>query len=181
MKITTNFTFPYHRLVSVLVGLGWSLVLLAVGLGAFLVVSASHFRNENPGLTKKLQEINRAPAIETKTVLMPSADNLDNLKSRLKGLNAMDVGMGRSLASVLARLEKLLPGGARLLSFQGDQSTQEIQLMVEAENLDDLSKFLSALENDSSFSKVNLTKQSRSANDKKTWVQFSVDMIGSPR
>jgi len=181
MKITTNFSFPYHRLVSGFAGIGWGLILLALSFGAFLIISTSRYQKEDPGLKADLETLNHLPAVELKPSLVPSAGDLNNLKGRLNKLNAMQAGTGRSLASLLARLEKLIPPGARLLSFQGDQGTLEIQLTVEAENLDDLSKFLSALENDGSFYKVNLTKQSRNSNDKKNWVQFSVDMIGSPQ
>lgn len=180
MKVTTNFCFPFDRLILVFVGMGWGLAVLGFLLVVTLVFSASRFTKENPILKSRLEELRHNPVVETKPAFMPSAGDMADLSGRLHILNGMGAGSGKPLSALLARLEKLLPSGARLLNFHGDQSTGEVQLTVEAVSLEDLSKLLTALENDGTFSKVNLTKQSRSLNDKGAWVQFSVDMIGSP-
>lgn len=179
MKFKTNFTFPFGRLVPVLITAGWCLVFLALAGAAGLSVSAVADRRANPGLKSDLEDLRKSPVEKAPLTAMPSNQDLNELRRRLKELNALEAGGGRSVSAVLSRLEGLLPPGARLLSFQQDQLSGEIQLTLEAVSLEDLSKVLSALENDNAFTKVNLNKQSQSQGGKDHWVQFSVDMVES--
>jgi Tfp pilus assembly protein PilN len=177
MRLRTNFSFPFEKLIPLLTGLGW----LGAGAGLFLALimaaGAFQFHRENPGLKDDLEQLQKNPVAQSNGGPQPSADELENLRRRLKGLNSLQAGGGPSVTSLLAGLEAILPPGARLLSFQQDQVSGEVQLVVEAPGLEDLSRFLAALESDSSFSKVTLTKQSQSQGEKGNWIQFSVDLM----
>jgi hypothetical protein len=177
MRLKTNFSFPLEKLVPLLTGLGW----LAAGAGFFLAAvmaaGALQYQRENPGLKEDLEQLQKNPVAQSPQGPMPSADELESLRRRLKDLDSLHAGGGPSVTSLLAGLEAVLPPGARLLSFQQDQVSGEVQLVVEAPGLEELSRFLAALENDGSFSKVTLTKQSQSQGEKGNWIQFSVDLV----
>jgi hypothetical protein len=177
MKLNTNFSFSFNSLIPTLVSMGWGISLLGVFFAVAIAGSALRFTHENPQLQTDLEKLSKAPMVVPSKTSLPSSDNLDDLRRHLKGLNSLQAGGGRSVASLLARLEDTLLPSTRLLSFQQDQQTGEIQLVVEALNLEDLSKLLAALETDTDFSKVTLTKQSQSQNGQANWIQFSVDLI----
>jgi len=156
---------------------GWGLFVVGVLLSAVLIESALGFAHENPQLQTDLEKSTKTPIILSSNIPLPTNEELENLRRRLKGLNSLQAGGGRSVSSLLTRLEEILLPGTRLLSFQQDQQSGEIQLVVEALNLEDLSKLLAVLETDPDFSKVTLTKQSQSQNGRANWIQFSVDLI----
>ncbi|HXL73969.1 MAG TPA: PilN domain-containing protein, partial [bacterium] len=132
---------------------------------------------ENPGLKTTMEDFRKNP-IETVKLTLPSAQEEKDLKRRLSALNALQAGSQSPLFH-LARLEGLLPADARFLNFQDDLESNEIQLVVEAMSLEDISRFMAALEKDRTFSKVTLTKQSESQGTKGNWIQFSLEMAGA--
>lgn len=178
MKLETNFTYPHARLLPVLTGAGWGLAALGLVSAVFLLSAGVHYMRENPALKTRLEELKKTPLEPVKTAA-PDPKDVQDLKNRLKGLNSLEAGSGRSVSSVLGHLEGFFPEGARLVSFQQDQHTGEIQLTVEADSMDDLSKLLGALEKDDAFTKVTLTKQSRTQGDKGGFIQFTIDMVGA--
>jgi Tfp pilus assembly protein PilN len=178
MRLQTNFSFPLDRLVPFLtVFFGGAAVLALIGALA-LVGSALGLRKENPDLKMTLEDLRKIPLAAVDPSTLPSAQQEKNLKRHLADLNALQAGR-RSPLFHLARLEELLPAEARLLSFQDDVDTGEIQLTVEALSLEDLSRFMAVLEKDGVFTKVTLTKQSQSQGMKGNWIQFSLDMVGN--
>jgi hypothetical protein len=178
MKFWTNFSYSYERFIPGLIGLGWGIGMLGLLYVFCLVFSALHFWRENPGLKTTLENLQKNPIVIPAMSSLPSPKDLEDLSRHLNELNSLGGSGGPSVSSILSRLENLLPVGARLLSFQNDQTTGEIQLVVEAGNLDELSKFLASLENASGFSKVTLTKQTQAADGQGNWIQFSVEMVG---
>jgi Tfp pilus assembly protein PilN len=180
MKLQTNFSFPFDQLALALALLGWGTAVLGLLWAVAMGWGVLQFMRETPQLKDTLEQIQENHVTPPQPASMPSPQELDDLKKHLKGLNALEVGGGRQVSSLLAGLENLLPGGARLLSFQQDQRSGEVQLVVEALSLEDLSQFLAALERDSFFSKVTLTKQSRSQGKSGNWIQFSVDLSEGP-
>ena len=177
MKIRTNFSFPFGQWIPGLAALGWLTAAAGFFLALVLAAGGFAFLRGNPGLKNDLEQLRKNPVVEDHSSSLPSADELENLRRRLKGLNALQAGQGPAVTTLLSGLEGLLPTGARLLSFQQDQDSGEVQLVVEASSLEELSRFLAALENDASFSKVTLTKQSQSQGEKGNWIQFSVDLV----
>jgi hypothetical protein len=180
MKLQTNFSFPFDKWLPACIGSGWVLAFLGFFLGLAMVFSSLRFTRESPALKKNLEQLLKNPVSRPSAAMMPSNTDLDELERHLKGLDALEVGGGKPVAALLSKLERLLPLDARLLSFQQEQRTGEIQLVVEASNMEDLSKLLSALEGDGGFAKVTLTKQSRSQAQNGSWVQFSIDLVENP-
>ena len=176
MRLRTNFSFPFNSLVPWLMGAGWGAAVLGIFLAANLVSSAVRFNRENPGLKEELDGLRRNPPARSTAVPSPSAGELDELRGRLRGLNSLGAGSGKPVSSILSIVERLLPPDARLLSFQQEQPTGEIQLAVESSGLEGLSKFLTSLEGEKGFSKVELTKQSRVQEKSGSWIQFSIDL-----
>ncbi|GEM_PF-2208720 len=178
MKLNTNFSFSFNRLIPILVVTGWGIFIIGVLLSVAIVESALRFNRENPQLQSDLEKFNKIPvSLSSKNISLPTNEELEDLRRHLKGLNSLQAGGGRSVSSLLTCLEAILLPGTRLLSFQQDQQSGEIQLVVEALNLEDLSKLLAVLETDTDFSKVTLTKQSQSQNGRTNWIQFSVDLM----
>ena len=176
VKFRTNFSYSFGGLVPALTAFGWCLAFLAAVGGVSMAVSTAQYRRENPALKQELGDLEKNPPVQAKPASMPSDQDLAALRRRLKILNALEAGEGGSVSSVLSRLEGLLPPGARLMSFQQDQRSGEIQMGVEAGNLEELSKFLADMEGDSTFTQVNLTKQSLSQGGGGHWIQFSVEL-----
>ena len=178
MKLRTNFSPSGGNLLPALAGAGWGIAVLGFALVVFLVSAGFHFMRENPVLKAKLEEFKKNPVASAKTDA-PDPQEVQDLRNRVKALNALEAGSGKSVSSVLGHLEGFFPQGTRLVSFQQDQKTGEIQLTVEAESMDGLSKLLGSLEKDNAFTKVTLTKQSRAQGDKGGLIQFSIDMVES--
>ncbi|HTC19427.1 MAG TPA: PilN domain-containing protein [bacterium] len=177
MRLRTNFSFPFEKLIPALTGLGWLGAVAGFFMAVVMAAGALQFQRENPGLKDELDQLQKNPVTESPRESQPSVDELDGVRRRLKDLNSLHAGGGASVTSLLAGLESILPPGARLLSLQQDQVSGEVQLVVEAPGLEELSRFLAALESDNSFSKVTLTKQSQSQGEKGNWIQFSVDLM----
>lgn len=176
MKFQTNFSFPFGRLIPALSMAAWALALLALFAGFSMAWIGGRDRAGNPALEGQLAQLRQTPVAQVFPA--PPEKDLAGLKTRLNSLGALGAGTGPSIPSVLSQLEALLPPGARLAAFQQDQRSGQIQLTVEATGLDILSEFLSALEKDGTFTRVELAKQGRSAQD--NLIQFSLDMEARP-
>jgi hypothetical protein len=159
MKFRTNFSFPFDAQLRWIAGLAWSTAALALLTAAFLVLGALHLKSGTPALADTWAQLSKTPP-PTPSVSLPAGE-LESLRRDLKELNGLDAGEGSSTTSLLARLERLMPTGVRLSSFQQDLSQGNIHLVVESARMENLSKFLEALEKDGSFSSVNLTKQTQ--------------------
>jgi Tfp pilus assembly protein PilN len=176
MRIGTNFSFPLNRGLPALIGLGWGGAILGLALGAGLILDGQHLRQENPVLQKKLAELQGEPVTAVPPADLPSEGDFSDLRRRLGELNRLKAGDGLSVAGLLAHLEKMAPPGVRLLNFQDDRDSGGIQLVAEALNLEDLSRFLETLEKSDRFSRVNLAKQTQSQEGSDHGIQFSVDL-----
>ncbi len=176
MKIATNFSFPFDRGLPVLVGMGWGAAFLGLALAVGLILDGLRQSQENPALQKKLVELQEEPVTAVSPTDLPSAGDLSDLRRRLEELNRLQAGGGSSVAGLLAQMEKMTPPGVRLLSFQNDRDSGGVQLVAEALNLDDLSRFLERLEKSDNFSSVNLAKQTQAQDGSRNWIQFSVDL-----
>ncbi|MGH7739111.1 MAG: PilN domain-containing protein, partial [bacterium] len=161
------------------VGVGWGTSLLGLGLGLWLVFNGAALRTENPLLQKDLARFEKEPISRIMPKDMPTTKDFSNLRERLTLLNGLGAGAGDSLGQTLARLESLMPPGVRMVSFQSDRESGEIELTAEARSLDEMSGFLAALEKSEYFSKVSLSKQNQSASGEGNWVQFSLDIQGA--
>jgi hypothetical protein len=160
MKLRTNFSVPFDARLPWMAGLVWGVAALALVAAGFLVLGALRFKSEIPGLADAWAHMEKEPPPVSSAPPVPAGE-LENIRRDLKALNALEAGGGRAAFSLLARLERLMPPGARLLSFQQDLSLGEIHLVVESAHIGDLLKFLEALEKDGSFSRVNLVKQAQ--------------------
>lgn len=177
MKLQTNFAFPFDRFIPALTFFLLSVAFLGLLGAVVLTGDALRLYRENPELKITMEALRKNP-IETVKLALPSAQEERDLKRRLSALNKLQAG-SRSPLFHLARLEGLLPADACLLNFQDDLDTNEIQLVVETMSLEDISRFMAALEKDKTFSKVTLTKQSQSQGTKGNWIQFSLEMAGA--
>ena len=178
MKFKTGFTFPYGRWVPLLSAAGWMAAGLGLLLGLCMAWAAHRDRQEIPGLETRLAEIKGSPAPKTAVTGRPLEGDPALLGTRLRELNGLGAGKGESIPSILRGLEGLLPEGTRLGSFQADQRTGQVQLVVEARNLECLSQTLAALEKDGGFEGVNLGKQGQGPGG--DTLQFSIDMRVKP-
>lgn len=174
MKFQTHFSFPLGRLIPVLAASGLIFALLAVFAGFSMGYFTLRYLHQDPFLEKQLSESLLVPREDPPAVPAPSDGELSQLRDRLKALAALEAGEGPSIPSVLERLEVLLPDGVRFVSFQQDQRSGGIQMVVEASDLEKLSRFLAALEGDGAFTRVNLSKQTPDHEDH--LIQFSLDM-----
>lgn len=180
MRITTNFSFPFDRILPALVGLGWGGAALGLVLAAGMCLSGASLRARIPHLRQSLKDPSQAISPIPEPAGMPSTVELSDLRDRLAALNRLGMGGGPSTCHLLARLEGLIPPGVRLASFQNDLDTGGIQLVAESRDLEDLSRFLETVEKDDGFSKVNLTKQVQVPGVDGNWIQFSIDLTGGP-
>lgn len=180
MRIETNFSFPFHRCLPVLVGLGWGGAILGLILLMGLILNGLHLRQDNPQLQKKMAELQKEPVMTVSQGDLPSAEDISNLRRHLEELNRLQAGACLSVAELLAKMEKMTPPTVRLLSFQSDRESGGVQLVAQAQNLDVLSRFLETLEKSDIYSRVNLAKQTQAQDRSGNWIQFSVDLTESP-
>src|SRR5580658_1544048 len=118
MRLRTNFSFPFEKLIPALTGLGWLGAVAGFFMAVVMAAGALQFQRENPGLKDELDQLQKNPVTESPRESQPSVDELDGLRRRLKDLNSLHAGGGASVTSLLAGLESILPPGARLLSLQ---------------------------------------------------------------
>lgn len=176
MRMRTNFSIPFDKALPLLAGLGWAAAFLGWIAAVYFVLDGLHLLREKPVLQTKLSELRQEPSPQVDLPEQPSSEDLAGLRRSLDELNGLGAGEGLSTAALLAQLEQMTPPRVRLLSFQNDRQSGSIQLVAEALNLDDLSRFLAALEKSDRFSGVNLAKQTQGPDGSGNWIQFSVDM-----
>lgn len=180
MKLRTNFAYPFDQWMPLLIGGCWTAVALSLFLGAWLLGAGAGLNQGAPRLQSQLEAFRKNPVESPRGADSPSPSDMEGLRRRLREFNGLQAGGGETSSCVLSRLEKLLPPGARLQSFQQDQGTGEIQLVVQSEALEDLSRFLASLEGEAAFTKVTLTKQTRLSGGG-NWIEFSIDLAQAAR
>ncbi len=176
MRLETNFSHSFDRGLPWLAGLGWGTAFLGLALAVVLALNGLRILRENPTLQKKLSELQRQPLPALAQADLPSEGELSGLRRRLGELNRLEAGRGLSTAGLLAQMERMTPPGVRLSSFQNDRENGGVQLVAEAPDLDNLSRFLAILEKSDDFSSVNLSKQTQAQDGSGRWIQFTVDL-----
>lgn len=161
MKFETSFVPRAERWAAGAALLFLALAVTGVAIAAWLPWSAARMRRDLPAMELTAHRLRERSQRQTPALPPPSGRELNALKQRVAFLNALEIGGGRGIPALLARLERLLPARVALESLQIDREHNEIRLVARAAGADALSRFLSALERDACFAKVRLLKQER--------------------
>lgn len=174
MRITTNFVFSTGKLIKVLTAVVWlnALVFSAVALG--LLVDAVATQDEVRTLKGQLAALEAELSTKKLKQAIPPLAELNDLKARVTAVNAINMGRGGAVSDLLIHIEKILPAGAYLVTFQHQQLSGEVAIGVQAEETKTLMDFLSALEDGASFTDVLLVKQSDKQVRGKSRAQFDI-------
>lgn len=174
MRITTNFSSPAGQMTPYLVGVILLLSVMAVLTSTVLFVSA---RQISAGLPILKEQIARYSSreIPISSDLLPH-DKLVVLKSQIQNLNMLTGTAGQSLPLLLARLEKIIPDRAWLVSLHYRAHDGETKLVVEADRAEILTEFMNRLDRSGYFSQVLLTRQTQRSEDKSHAIQFEIQL-----
>jgi len=171
MKIRTNFTEPRDWLVPVLVSSIWMSALAMLLLAIYLMISGMEYRSERSQLETRLTQL-QAQAV-ARPDRLPSNEILVRLRQEIRSINTLTGQAGMPLASLLTRLEKLIPPDASLVSLSYRARDGEAKLLVTAAQSGSLTRFMERLEQSGDFSRVLLTRQSSGPQNA---IQFEIQL-----
>lgn len=174
MKITTSFANPAGRMVPYLTGAFSLLCTVALVVSMALFVFARQLSVKMPELEEQLARY-RSREIHKPIDMLPY-DKLVMLRSRVKELNELTSSDGQTLPILLSNLEKLIPDGVWLVSFQYRSGEHETKLVAEANHAELLAEFMGRLERSGYYSQVLLTRQSQRLESNQRAIQFEVQL-----
>lgn len=176
MKITTNFTTPVGQSTPYLVVLLSLLMGTAIVATIALFLSARNFSSEALLLEEDLVRF-RNREIPSSTDLM-TYEQLVKLRNRVRELNEITDTSGQSLPVLFSRLETLMLDGVWLANLQYRSRDNEIKLVAEANQPEQLSRFMEKLERSGYFSQVLLTRQMQGMEGARGDIQFEIQLKG---
>lgn len=180
MKISASLTPPMRSLVLPTLVVAWVLAVAAAAATLWFVSDALSRNSERPALEERLVQLEQRVAEATTQVAGPSSTELAAMRQRVATINALSDARGWPVAMLLAKLERLLPERASLVSLHHRLREGEMQLVAEAADAATLTQFLVNLEQESHFAEVLLAKQSQHAGAGGRMVQFELRLKEKP-
>lgn len=168
------------NLVAPLAALVWCLGLLGIGTAVWLVIDASARRAERPALEERLAQLQQRVKDIAAPAASPSRAELSATKQRVAAINALGGARGWPAEAMLAKLERLLPERAYLVSVHHQLRDGEVRLIAEATDAEVLTTFLINLEKEPHFTQVLLAKQSQHGSAAGRTVQFDIRVRERP-
>lgn len=158
MKITANFARPPLPWTWAAASL-WALTALALLLAAFAVRATREFAEEQPVMQARLERA-RAQLGQHANVVLPTHQDQENLRQKIRAWNQLAGVTGWGTAQLLGWLEKNTPPEVYFVSFQHEPRAGEALLVAQSTSKPALTAFLRTLEQQPAFSEVLLSKQS---------------------
>jgi hypothetical protein len=175
MRIAAHFAASRPRLAAPLAALACSAALGATALAAWLALQGYELRAEEPRLQARLARTAAQLAAAGPRAPLPSAAELESLRSRVQALNKLSGLRGWGTPQLLGWLGTQLPDSVYLVSLYHKPREGEALLVAESPSAEALTNFLLRLEREPRFAEVLLAKQgSRAAGDATAAVQFEI-------
>ena len=173
-RIKASFVEP-PRLTRVVLICAWGIAASLATLAAWLATDTIATRDEQSVLARRLSNLEREYRSATgASHALPTAPELQAMRSRVSRLNTVSLVRGWSSAEVLGWLESHMSGEVHLVSFHHKAREAELLIVAEADNAAVLTAFLSRLEREPRFGEVLLSKQASHAQEIGQSVQFEI-------
>lgn len=180
MKISASLTPPMRSLVPPTLVVAWVLAFAAAAATLWLISDALSRNSERPALEERLVQLEQRVAKATTQATGPSSSELTAMRRRVATINTLSGARGWPVATLLAKLERLLPERASLVSLHHRLREGEMQLVAEAADATTLTQFLVNLEKEPHFAEVLLAKQSQHTGTGGRMVQFELRLKEKP-
>lgn len=180
MRIKTNFSvMPQPPVKWVIAGLILT-ALFTLFVSIKLVISTYKYHEYSGQLEKrKLKLTERITAMGDITPKsLPDNQEFEAFKNKASIIESLHKNKGMNPSLVLARLERVLPKAAYLVSLQYQRESGEVMLVAEAEQTAPLALFLHQLEQDDAFDGVLLLRQFQEEEKGRKRIQYSIKCTG---
>jgi hypothetical protein len=174
MKITVSFVRK-PRMIRAAIALTWSTAVVLGSLGATLLADMLASRAEAPQLAGRVAALQSQERAVSKPRL-PAADQLADMRARVRFLNSVSGVRGWNTSQFLAWLEERLPENVQLLSLHHKARGGEVLLIAESASAAHLTELLQRLEREPAFAEVLLSKQSAQASETAELVRFEIKL-----
>ena len=176
MKIAAHFAPKWHELAFVLAATFWLIAASGIVASAFLYARAMRLQEARPALAARFAELQGRVGQIGHGDLPPRA-RLVALRRRVASINRLAGVSGWPLIRVLARLETLLPRGARLSSLEDKVYSGQITLIAEARDARTLTIFLARLQKVTHFRHVLLMEQRQYRQGGASWTRCKLRIL----
>lgn len=171
MRITTSLIAPRRDTAWIAALFLAAGALLLLVLTVWIAVATVELRVRETDLETRVTALKNADSGDIAT-RRDAARDLSSVRDRVQRLNELVGHNGRPTLSLLATLERLLPGPAALVSLQHRVETGDVVLIVAAADSVPLTAFLRALEREPRFQQVLLLHQATAKTGNNT--QFEI-------
>lgn len=173
MRINASFVRP-PRTAGPLTFVLWLVAFAFGGLAAWFAFGVVTIKSEQPRLEARLARLNEQLALAAPREPLPSLNELDALRARVKTVNSISKLRGWSAPQLLAWFERNIADDVYLVSLHHKAREGEALLVAESPSAEALTALLLRLEREPRFAEVLLTKQGTRSTETAKVVQFEI-------